>query len=139
MEAKIKNIFDRARNTNFKIKREKWMKLLEFNFVDCYCYLGWDSKRTAQMAHSIASRAKFKQSKPFLAKFGSGSDAILVFLVILVLDNQKAQCHSYLSGNKNCHEFRFSIVRIVISVSNITNIKDCLFHCLYCCHFLFVG
>ena len=31
------------------------------------------------------------------------------------------QCHSWLSGNKYCHEFRFSIVRIVISVSNVTN------------------
>ena len=34
-------------------------------------------------------------------------------------------CHSWLSGNKDCHEFRFIIVRIVISVSNVTNLFDC--------------
>ena len=27
--------------------------------------------------------------------------------------------------NKNCHEFRFSIVRIVISVSKVTSLQDC--------------
>ena len=31
------------------------------------------------------------------------------------------QCHSWLSGNKGCHEFRFSIVRIVV-----TSVQDCL-------------
>ena len=31
--------------------------------------------------------------------------------------------------NKDCHEFRFSIVRIVISVSNVTSLQDCLFNC----------
>ena len=35
-------------------------------------------------------------------------------------------CHSWLSGNKDCHEFRFSIVRIVISVSIFTSLQDCL-------------
>ena len=35
-------------------------------------------------------------------------------------------CHSWLSGNKNCHEFRFSIVRIVISVSIVTSLQDYL-------------
>ena len=39
------------------------------------------------------------------------------------------QCHNQLSGNKDCHEFRFSIVRIVISVSNVTSLQDCLFNC----------
>ena len=39
------------------------------------------------------------------------------------------QCHNWLSGNKDCHEFRFSIVRIVISVSNVTSLQDCLFNC----------
>ena len=29
------------------------------------------------------------------------------------------QCHNLLSNNKDCHEFRFSIVRIVNSVSNV--------------------
>ena len=29
----------------------------------------------------------------------------------------------------NCHEFRFSIVRIVISVSNVPSLQDCLFNC----------
>ena len=28
--------------------------------------------------------------------------------------------------NKDCHEFRFSIVRIVISVSIVTSLQDCL-------------
>ena len=28
------------------------------------------------------------------------------------------QCHNLLSDYKDCHEFRFSIVRIVISVTN---------------------
>ena len=32
------------------------------------------------------------------------------------------QCHSSLSGNKDCHEFRFSIVKIVISVSNVSSV-----------------
>ena len=35
------------------------------------------------------------------------------------------QCHSWLSGNKDCHEFRFSILRIVISVSIVTSLQDC--------------
>ena len=35
-------------------------------------------------------------------------------------------CHSWLSGNKDFHEFRFSIVRIVISVSIVTSLQDCL-------------
>ena len=35
-------------------------------------------------------------------------------------------CHSWLSGKKDCHEFRFSIVRIVISVSIVTSLQDCL-------------
>ena len=29
----------------------------------------------------------------------------------------------------DCHEFRFSIVRIVVSVSNVTNPQDCLKNC----------
>ena len=29
-------------------------------------------------------------------------------------------CHSKLSGYRDCHEFRFSIVSIVINVSNVT-------------------
>ena len=40
---------------------------------------------------------------------------------------------------KDCHETRFSIVRIVISVSNVTSLQDCLFNrqnwkgnCLIC-------
>ena len=32
------------------------------------------------------------------------------------------QGHSWLSGNKDCHEYRFSIFRIVISVSNVTSL-----------------
>merc|ERR1711989_71199 len=40
------------------------------------------------------------------------------------------QCHSKLSGNKDCHELRFSIVRIVISVTNATSLLDCLCHCI---------
>ena len=36
------------------------------------------------------------------------------------------QCHSKLSGNTDCHEFRFSIVRHVISVSNGASLhQDC--------------
>ena len=35
--------------------------------------------------------------------------------------NRVAKCHIFYTGNKDCHEFRFSIVRIVISVSNITS------------------
>ena len=35
------------------------------------------------------------------------------------------QWHNYLSGNNYCHEFRFSNVRIVISVSNVTSLQDC--------------
>ena len=34
------------------------------------------------------------------------------------------QCHNYLSGNKDCYETRFSIVSIVISVSNVTSPYD---------------
>ena len=32
------------------------------------------------------------------------------------------QCHSWLSGNKDCHKFRLSIVRIVISVPKVTSL-----------------
>jgi hypothetical protein len=35
-------------------------------------------------------------------------------------------CHSLLLSNKNFHEFSFSIVRIVISVSNVKSLQDCL-------------
>ena len=35
------------------------------------------------------------------------------------------QFHSLLSGNKDYHEFRFSIVRIVINVSKVTSLQDC--------------
>ena len=35
-------------------------------------------------------------------------------------------CHSLLSDNNDCHEFRFSTVRIAISVSNVTSLQDCL-------------
>ena len=35
-------------------------------------------------------------------------------------------CHSWLSGNKDCHELRFSIVRIVISISIVTSLQYCL-------------
>ena len=35
------------------------------------------------------------------------------------------QCDNLLSGNNYCHEFRFSNVRIVISVSNVTSLQDC--------------
>ena len=52
-----------------------------------------------------------------------------------------------LSGNKDCREFRFSFVRIVISVSNVTSLWDCFCHCVcHClclciclCHCIFVG
>ena len=44
-----------------------------------------------------------------------------------------------MSDNKDCYAFRFSIVRILISVSNVTSVWDCLCHCLcHClcpCHF----
>ena len=32
-------------------------------------------------------------------------------------------------SKKDCHDFRFSIVRIVFSVSNVTSLWDCLCHC----------
>ena len=38
-------------------------------------------------------------------------------------------CHSWFSCNKDCHEFRFSIVRIVISVSIVTSHLDCFKTC----------
>ena len=47
--------------------------------------------------------------------------------------NRVAKCHIFYTGNKDCHEFRFSIVRIVINVSNATSIWDCLCYCP--CHF----
>ena len=34
------------------------------------------------------------------------------------------QCHNWLSGDKDCHESRFSIVSSVISVSDVTNPCD---------------
>ena len=37
------------------------------------------------------------------------------------------QCQSLLSGNKDCHEFRFSIVGILISGSNVTSLYYCSF------------
>ena len=44
------------------------------------------------------------------------------------------QCHNQLSDDKACHEFRFSIARIVISVSNVRSLQpeDCLFDCQNC-------
>ena len=38
-----------------------------------------------------------------------------------VIKFREIQCHSELSSNKYCREFRFPIVRIVISVSNVTS------------------
>ena len=34
--------------------------------------------------------------------------------------------------DNDSHEFRFSIVRIAISVSNVTSLQDCLFKCQNC-------
>ena len=62
---------------------------------------------------------------------------MMVILVILMKMKTKmieniarianaVHCHSLLSGNKSCHEFMVSIVRIVISVSNVTSLQDCL-------------
>ena len=48
------------------------------------------------------------------AKFVEG------FLNIARIANA-VQCHSLLSGNKDCQEIKFSIVRNVISVSNVTS------------------
>ena len=41
-------------------------------------------------------------------------------------------CHSSLSGHKDCHEFRFPIVRIVINVSKATIFQDYNCHCQNC-------
>ena len=38
------------------------------------------------------------------------------------------QCHSILSVNTDCHESRFSMVIIVISVLNVTSHKGCICH-----------
>ena len=44
------------------------------------------------------------------------------------------------SGHNECHEFRFPIVRLAMSVSKVTSILDCFWHChcLLCCHFLWL-
>ena len=42
------------------------------------------------------------------------------------------QCHSWLSDNKDCHDFRFSIVRILIRVSNVTNVSRIVFAIVSC-------
>ena len=39
------------------------------------------------------------------------------------------QCHNKLSGQKDCHELRFSIVRIVISVSKATSPHSIIQNC----------
>ena len=44
--------------------------------------------------------------------------------------------HYSLTSGHDCHDVRFSIVRIVISVSNVTSLQDCLWHSLCCCHCL---
>merc|ERR1711989_268880 len=58
---------------------------------------------------------------------GSTLESIFYTINIARIANA-VQCHSLLSGSKDCHEFRFSIVRIVIIVSNVTSLKDCLCH-----------
>ena len=79
--------------------------------------------------------AKIKIEVWFFSFFSTTS----VFLNIARIANA-VQCHSWLSGNKDCHQFRFSIVRIVISVSIVTSLQDCFNRCLRClgclkCHF----
>jgi len=50
---------------------------------------------------------------------------------MVILGHPTVHCHSWLSGNKDCHEFRFSIVRIVINVSIVTSLQDCLVSQIY--------
>ena len=41
-------------------------------------------------------------------------------------------CHSKLSGNNDCHKFRFSTVIIVISFSNVISFQN-IFNCVRQC------
>ena len=43
----------------------------------------------------------------------------------------RIHCHSWLSGNKDYQAFRFSIVRIVISVSIVKSLQNCRCNCLF--------
>ena len=43
-----------------------------------------------------------------------------------VIDIQNPESVLLVVRNKDCHEFRFKMVRIVISVSNVTSLKNCL-------------
>ena len=43
-----------------------------------------------------------------------------------VIDIQNPESVLLVVKNKDCHEFRFKMVRIVISVSNVTSLKNCL-------------
>ena len=56
----------------------------------------------------------------------SNSNSNLIIKKNIARIKNAVHCHSWLSGNKDCHEFRFSIVRIVISVSIVTSLQDCL-------------
>ena len=62
-----------------------------------------------------------KGSKGF-NKHKSSVDAIAIFESCIARIANAVHCHSWLSGSKDCHEFRFSIVTIVISVSNVSRI-----------------
>ena len=44
------------------------------------------------------------------------------------------QCHSWLSDNKDCHDFRFSIVRIVISVTSLRIVFVAVVNNCHNCH-----
>ena len=62
----------------------------------------------------LKSGQNWANTRPLLWKTFESSNCV---------DRHIVHCHSLLSGNKNCHEFRFSIVRIVISVSNVTSLQ----------------
>ena len=87
---------------------------------------GWDLEALLLLLLWVSATLP-QVSKVILTKFGQRGDNLGDNYVISYVDKNIArianavQCHSLLSGNEDCQEFKFSIVRNVISVSNVSS------------------
>ncbi len=95
---------------------------------DCHCFLGRSlmskcvpkSKVGHWLSDSVSQWHGHLLSCQVTAKNGSqphNSPRLRCYNKNIARIANAVQCHNWLSGNNDCHEFRFSIVRIVISVA----------------------
>ena len=79
-----------------------------------------DDLKLKQLAHYILGDGRESASDEFFKILSTlPLDLVRNIVKNIARIANAVQCHSKLSGNKYCHEFNFSIVRNVISVSNV--------------------